>query len=214
MTTYAPPVSPSSPTSTVPPHPLTLRLWVTARAAAFTVTSMVGVALLPLWLTLVAVSPLTVVVPFALGATTLVRAYADANRGAAGRLRGEPVPRPYRPAGQGVFGRHLAVLRDPASWRDAAWLLVHAVVGFVTATLTLTLFLGTLFWAVFPFLYAVTPQAAFGDALGFVTIHSVAQSFLFVPLALVAFGLWWALAVPSARADAAVTARMLGPRRG
>ncbi|GAB2465897.1 sensor domain-containing protein [Jatrophihabitans fulvus] len=215
MTSYAPsqhrPGTPQVPTR--PAGPLVLRLWVTARAAAFVVTSMIGVALLPLWLTLLAVSPLTLVVPLAVGATALVRAYADANRHAAGRMRGEVVSRPYRPAGPGLFGRHLAAVRDPASWRDALWMSVHAVVGFFTATLTVTLALATLFWAVFPFLYAVTPQAAFGRFLGFVTIHSVAQSFVVVPLAAVALALWWVLAVPLARADAAVTARLLGPRR-
>lgn len=214
MTTIAAPTTPlPAVRPTVPAHPFALRLWLTGRAAVLSVTSMVGVALLPLWLTLVAVSPIAFVVPLALGATVLVRRYADANRRAAGRVRGERIGRPYRADGAGVFGRHVAVLRDPASWRDAWWLVAHAVVGFVTATLTVTLLLGTVFWAIFPFLYAITPQAAFGHALGFVTVHSVAQAFLFVPLGVVAFGLWWVLTVPLARADAALTARLLGPRR-
>lgn len=61
-----------------------------------------------------------------LPATAVVRAYARANRRAAGNVLERPVPHPYRStAGQPFVARLRTVLTDPASWRDLAVLFVH-----------------------------------------------------------------------------------------
>ncbi len=70
--------------------------------------------------------------------THLVRVHADQRRHLARAWAGFDVPRPYRPlppvAGMGsVVDRWSRLMRDPATWRDLAWLLTDAVLGFVWA---------------------------------------------------------------------------------
>ncbi|ELP61998.1 histidine kinase [Streptomyces turgidiscabies Car8] len=66
---------------------------------------------------------------------TWVRAWADRRRLAAVRWGGVRIPPRYRvpPADAGRRARALLVLRDPATWREFAWLPLDAVLGFVTA---------------------------------------------------------------------------------
>ena len=59
---------------------LGLRFGLLGRAAALIFTSQIGLVLFSLWVTLVAVSPLTLLAVLVLPVTGWVRAYADANR--------------------------------------------------------------------------------------------------------------------------------------
>jgi hypothetical protein len=117
----------------------------------------------------------------------------------------------YRPNRPGLFGRLRTILTDPASWRDALWLPVHGVVAFAGAIVSVTFFLGTLFYAVYPFLYWVTPQRAFGRPFGdWHELHTVGDATIVMPLALVSFGLWYGLQLPLVRAELTVTRALLG----
>jgi len=191
-----------------------LRLHLLARSVLMMLTSMAGVALFVLWVTLVAVSPITLLAPLVIPATALVRGYADAHRRAAGRLLGAPVEADHRtPDRPGLFRRVWTIESDPASWRDALWLPVHAVVAFATATLAVALFIGSVFYLIYPFLYWVTPQDVFGRPFGgWLEFHSVADSTVVMPLALVCFGLWFWLQLPLTRAELNVTRALLGER--
>ncbi|MEV6488911.1 sensor histidine kinase [Actinoplanes sp. NPDC051633] len=60
--------------------------------------------------------------------TRLVRARADFERRRAGAA-GVPIARPYAPRPDQVWRRYFWILKDPATWRDFAWLLPGAVVG-------------------------------------------------------------------------------------
>jgi uncharacterized membrane protein YhaH (DUF805 family) len=209
FTTDVATTSPLPPTARRAP----LRLFLLGRSAVVMLTSVIGIALFCLWVTLVAVSPLTVVAPLVVPVTALVRRYADVHRRGVQRLSGASVPRPYRPATRrGVIGRVWEIERDPASWPDALWLLLHAVVAFVTSTLSFVLFAGGLFYLIYPFLDWVTPENVFNRPIGDeVVLHSVAQSTAVNPLALVSFGLWYLLAVPLARAEVSLTRSLLRP---
>jgi hypothetical protein len=193
------------PTATRPvlpaPRHTSLRLHLLGRSVGVMLTSMTGVALFCLWVTLVAVSPITIVAPLVLPVTAMVRGYANAHRRGATRLLGHPVEASYRTGGRrGVLGRVWTIERDPASWRDVSWCLVRAVVAFVTSTLLVALCAATLLYLSYPFLYWVTPQNVFGKPFGgLVILHSVAQATLLMPLALVSFGLWYGLVVPLTR---------------
>ena len=68
--------------------------------------------------------------------TQLVRVLTDVERRAAGRC-GVPITRPYRPepADGTLWRRFQWMLTDPATWRDAAWLVPGAVTGLVLGTL-------------------------------------------------------------------------------
>ena len=197
--------------TTIPFGGLRLRLHHLGRAVVVMLTSVPASGLFAVWVTAVAISPLTVVAVLVLPVTAAVRWYAGLHRRDAQRVLGLPVPAPYRPVDGGLVRQVWLVVRDPASWRDAAWLLVHAVVGFTLAIVQVTLALATLFYLAFPFLYWVTPQQAFGKAFGVIEIHSVAEAAAFAPLALVAFLLWYGLSVPLTRADARITRAMLSP---
>ncbi|GGK02615.1 histidine kinase [Pilimelia anulata] len=69
---------------------------------------------------------------------TLVRLRADLERRRAS-LAGVPVTRPYHPpperAVAGGWPRFRWVVTDPATWRDLAWLLPGAIVGFALGTI-------------------------------------------------------------------------------
>jgi hypothetical protein len=191
-----------------------LRLFLLGRSAVVMVTSMFGVVLFTLWITLVAISPLTILAALVLPATSLVRWYADLRRRGAQRLLGSPVRGSYRPAAStGVVARVWAIERDPASWRDAAWCLMHAVLGYVTSTLSFSLFAGGVFYLVYPFLYWVTPDEVFRQPFGDQwTLHSVGEATAVMPAALVCFALWFALVIPLARAEVSLTRSLLGGR--
>jgi Putative sensor len=193
------------------PKKVPLRLFLLGRSAIVMVTSLIGAVLFSMWLTLVAVSPITILAPLVLPMTALVRWYANIHRHDAEQLLGTRVDSFYRePARKGVIGRVLGIVRDPASWRDAWWLLLHSIVGCVTAALSFFLFAGGLFYLIYPLLFAVTPERVFGHPFGnLVQFHSVAQSCVMMPLALVSFGLWYGLAIPLVRAELTVTKKFL-----
>lgn len=208
--TTAVPDSPVLPAARRPP----LRLYLTGRAAGLMLTSLAGAVTFSLWITAVAISPITVCAPLVLPATALVRAYANARRRGVERLIGGPVRVTYRQSRRpGMISRVWAIVRDRASWRDALWCLVHSIVGCVTSALTVALFLGGVFYVIYPFLFWVTPQRAFGRPFGGVLeLHTVTQAAVMTPLALVSFGLWYVLVLPLARVEIGLTRRLLGPR--
>ncbi|WP_062647643.1 sensor histidine kinase [Streptomyces maremycinicus] len=88
-------------------------------------------------------------IPIGVGALTTpwvvkgVRAYAERRRALAERWGGVRVPSAYRPVPRtgDPFRLSLALLRDPATWRDLRWLLVDMTAGFVTALLPAVLVL-------------------------------------------------------------------------
>src|SRR5262249_18875916 len=74
-----------------------------------------------------------------------------------------------------------------------------------------SLFFGTIFYLIYPFLYAVTPQEVFGTPFGFFDLHNVAQSFWMWPLAVVCFWLWWVFGRSLVRGNARLSAALLRP---
>ena len=72
--------------------------------------------------------------------TAVVRARADLQRRLAARS-GVHIARPYRPRPQkalpGGWKRYKWILTDPATWRDLAWLIPGAIVGFGLGLLSL-----------------------------------------------------------------------------
>jgi signal transduction histidine kinase len=87
-----------------------------------------------IWLVSVALSVVPVLGMAALPvATAVVRARADLERRLAARY-GVAIARPYRPRPEralpGGWRRYKWILTDPATWRDLAWLVPGAIVGF------------------------------------------------------------------------------------
>ncbi|SHG58250.1 Histidine kinase [Jatrophihabitans endophyticus] len=102
------------------------------------VLQVVGVVLVVVW----------VGIPFTLAAGTAIRWVADRRRRLTGRVLDRTIESPYlqRPAGN-LLGRFGAFLRDPATRRDARWVLVDGTLGLALAVVGLVEgILDLLFW--------------------------------------------------------------------
>ncbi|WP_340561975.1 sensor histidine kinase [Streptomyces sp. GSL17-111] len=188
---------------------------VVAGAFLFAATA-VSLALIPLGIGLVT-TPVLV---------RTLRAYADRRRAGAVAWGGVPVASPYRPLphppeperGTGLTGRVgpcVALLRDPATWRDLQWLLVDMTAGFLTAVLPAALLLN----GVLGVLLGVglwRPVVATEDGTywyAFVPVDSQGTALLAAALGLgwVAVSLRWGPAL--LRCNARLTRALLRPTR-
>lgn len=203
--------APTNDVSARPRGGTALRFALLGRAAVIGSTAVLAAGLFAIWTTFAALAPLTFCAPLLIPVTALTRACVDAHRGTTATLLTNRLPRPYRDTtGQPLLRRTLTILRDPASRRDALWLFLHSIVGTVCAWLQLGLFAGGLLYLTYPFLFWVTPHKVFGRPFGgLIHLHTVGQAAAMMPLAMVAFALWYALAVPLSRADAGLTRRLL-----
>ena len=197
-----------------PTRGLALRFELLGWSVALLVGAILGAVGYCLWLTALSLVTVGIGIPLVLLATVSLRWLADQHRSWAGARLGSPVARPYRPRPDGGWLVQLvAIGRDPATWRDWAWLLVNTVVGSVTSTLSFGLFLSGIFYLIYPFLYWVTPQDVFGRPFDSVELHSVTAAFALVPVGLVVFVLWYLSAVPLANLNARVMRLLLAPTK-
>ncbi|MGC5567993.1 sensor histidine kinase [Streptomyces sp. FR-108] len=192
---------------------LALRVGLLGRSLVLLLGAVLGFGLLTFWITSVAVVALGVGIPLTLLATVLVRWFADLHRQWAADRLGEPVARPYLPEPDGRWPVRLwAILRDPATWRDWAWLGVNSITGWFTYGLSLLFFLCGVLLLSYPLLYALTPPEVFRTPLGNgFRLHSVQESFALVPLGPVFLLLWWTTAERLAHLDALAVRSLLAP---
>ncbi|MFJ8941484.1 sensor histidine kinase [Streptomyces sp. NPDC102365] len=190
-----------------------LRMGLLGRSLVLLPGAVLGFGLLTFWLTSVAAVALGVGIPLTLLATVLVRWFADLHRQWAADRLGEPVARPYLPPPDGRWPVRLwAILRDPATWRDWAWLGVNSITGWFTYGLSLLFFLCGVAYLSYPLLYALTPPEVFRTPLGNgFRLHSVQESVALVPLGPVFLLLWWTTAERLAHLDALVARSLLAP---
>jgi signal transduction histidine kinase len=175
----------------------------------------VALGLLTLWGVALVLTPLGLGIPLTLLLTGIVRWFADLHRAWAGQHLPEPVERPYRPPTSGnQLVRGWALVREPATWRDGAWLVVDAVAGWFTAGLTFLLFAIGVVYLIYPLIVALTPASAFRTPFGRAwTITSVTEAFVMVPVGALTLGASYLLAVPLAQLNARVVRALLGPTR-
>jgi signal transduction histidine kinase len=149
-----------------------------------------------------------------LAAVPLTRQVTRAHRWIAGRVLGEPIPAPYRPhTGSGIVVMLRDWMRDPASWRDLLWLLVSMTAGFVLSVLAFTLMLAFVWYAIFPFLWWVTPDGTFNEEYGIITIDTQAEAFLNWIPGLVSLALGWWVSPALVKARAHIDRALLKPSR-
>ena len=163
------------------------------------------VVFIPLSLLSIGIFALLAVVPCVAGVAGLHRRLAE-------YVLGEPVPAPYRASREGTWRRAAGWAADPARWRDLGWLFVTMTLGWVMAILAVAWFLGTLWYLVFPFLFAVTPKGVFNMNLGIYDIDSQGKSFLMWFAALFCFIVWWNLTPALVRAHAWFDRELLSNR--
>ncbi|HEU0288865.1 MAG TPA: sensor domain-containing protein [Nocardioidaceae bacterium] len=144
----------------------------------------------------------------------LTHQVARAHRWIAGRVLGEPIPSPYRPrSGPGLVMLLRDWARDPANWRDLLWLLVSMTAGFVLSVLALSLMLSFFWYAIYPFLFWVTPAGTFNDNYGFITIDTQAEAFLEWIPALIGLALGWWVSPALIKARCHIDRALLKPTR-
>ncbi|MBE7189691.1 sensor histidine kinase [Jatrophihabitans endophyticus] len=87
-------------------------------------------------------------IPLLMATAWLTARLADLHRAVFGRLLDRALPSPYLvPPSTRITARLATLLRDPATWRDLAWLLLHSTVGLVLAILGVVEgVLDVLFW--------------------------------------------------------------------
>ncbi len=201
-------------TTNVHRHPLTSRLQWTGYcglgvlafgpAIALFVITVVGI---PLVLVTAGILLLLVAVP-------LTALLANGFRSVAGRMLGEPVVAAYRrPTDSGLLPLLNSWARDGARWRDLLWLLWNMTFGFVLSMVVVTLLFAIGWYALFPFLFAITPDGVFDTNYGVFVIDTQAEAFLEWAWMLVALALWWWLAPALGRTRARVDRSLLAPSR-
>ncbi|AXG78572.1 sensor histidine kinase [Streptomyces paludis] len=190
-----------------------LRMSLLGGSLVLLLASAAGAALATLWITSLSVAAIGVGIPLTLLATVLIRWFADLHRQWAADRLGEPVARPYLPPPDAGWPARLwTIARDPASWRDWAWLLANSVTMWFTYGLSLLLFLSGVFYLIYPLLYRLTPPQVFRTPLGNgFRLESVQESFALVPLGPVFLLLWYVTAVRLANLNARVIRSLLGP---
>ena len=133
--------------------PAPSRLRMTAYAAAQLLLAVPGIVVFVLVVVGGATSLVVVGLPILLVAVPACRWIADRHRAMAGRVLGTAVPAglPRAPAGGARSRRVVGWASDPMTWRDLAWLLVSATVGFALSLLAVLLFLLVVTWALWWF---------------------------------------------------------------
>jgi signal transduction histidine kinase len=169
-----------------------------------------------LWLVALALSPVPGLGMMLLPAlTSVVRWRADLERRLAARA-GVLIARPYSPVPQKVgFGgwRRLRwIFTDPATWRDMAWLLPGALIGFALGLLTLLIPLyGAVGVTLLPlWLYLGTDWFGYGV---FWPIHSLSQGWLSFPQGVLLLAIGLAAAPYLRTIDARFARLFLAPTR-
>jgi hypothetical protein len=145
---------PAPPTLAQPRHgpppresAVALRLGLLGQSLLLALASTAGACLAAAWSCALSVIGLGAGIPLTLVATVLVRWFAGLHRRWAAARLGVPVAVPYRSAPAAGWlprtwlARTGTILRDPATWRDGAWLLLNSVTALLTCGLSAIFFL-------------------------------------------------------------------------
>ncbi len=136
---------------------------------------------------------------------------AELDRRNAALVLGAPLHGRYRDhAGEQFLTRLFSPLRDPQTWRDLAWLVLHSLVGFAFGTVAL-MAIGVVIGALtMPAWYWAIPD---GPDFGVWNIDSLPKALVVVPVAAVLAAVTAGLLRLMALGESALAAALLGPRR-
>jgi len=149
------------------------------------------------------------------GTAYALRATASVDRRLAGWLRRKPIPGLYRaPVERGFLSRVRTVTRDPQTWKDFGWVVLNSILGFVLATVAVTItglvisYLATPLWW-----WAISdPHQQYATLnLGIYTVTSTGWALLTTALGLVLVPVAVAINRGAAAGHAALAAAILGP---
>jgi signal transduction histidine kinase len=188
------------------------RLWLLGSALLWTVLGLVGLVPLVLVLVTALLIPAWIGLALVLSSFALVRAFAGASRRRAARILGRPVERPYRPGEPGgLFARFKRVLRDPATWRDLAWLVVDATAGVALRMLVVAVFLAAIAAFALPLVWPSLPSSVGPVWVGVVRVTDQTGANLVAVEGGLVLVLWWLFTPALMRADASLARWLLAP---
>lgn len=144
--------------------------------------AVLGIAVMPL---------LLLVLPLLPEAVEPVRLLADAERARAGSKLGREVQRPYRRRDGGYWQRSRTILRDPATWRDFAWVVAHGVTGVLMGILAVALWPAVVSSLTTPLYWWAFPRGTFTAGAVEVNTWPQALTFPLAQAALYAAMVWW-----------------------
>jgi hypothetical protein len=186
------------------------------REAAYLTAGLVtSVLAFTVWVTMVTLS-LTLAVfiiglPIMLASAYVFRWTAEIDRHSVSVFLGRRVRGRYQDHRADTFlGRMAATFRDPQTWRDFSWLIVHSVVGFAFGVAAVSLVASVVGTAVLPVWYWSIPDGVDWGIVNIDTLpEAIAAAFLAIPLAAIAIVLlrWMAWT------QALIATALLGPRR-
>jgi signal transduction histidine kinase len=190
------------------------RLRMSAMAFAYVLLAVPALVLLVLVSVSLGVSPVGVGLALLLVLVPLTAKLADAHRAIAGRLLRVKIERPYSLQGAtSSMGLLRTWAGDPARWRDYAWLWMRVTLGWSISWLAFGLTLAPIFYAIYPFLFWVTPDGVFDVNYGIFTIDTQIESFFEWTWMFVSFALWWRFEPVLVRWVAQLDRAMLAPSR-
>lgn len=159
------------------------RLGLTLIAAVLLVAAILTGALVVFWIGI----PITVALILS------IRAWANLQRRTIGEQLGVDIPPPYKPLPKTRLDqRALALVREPATWRDVSWLAIDATLGLMVHLVYLGVFTFALYYLLQPLLLATVLDASHPavNDLRFYDFDTPAKTLLLVPIAL-GFGAAW-----------------------
>ncbi len=138
----------------------------------------------------------------------------NVHRRLSGRILGITIEQPYAKVGVGSPWRVLkAWANDPARWRDFGWTWMSVTVGWILSWIAFGIGLAVIWYAIFPFIYWVTPAGVFDMNYGILELDTQVEAFLEWIWLAVAFGTWWYLLPVLVRWRAELDRAMLAPSR-
>ena len=189
------------------------RLWVVLRALVRVPFGPLGLLLIPLQLVPYPLMLITIGVPLMLIVMSLVRRYTGAYRRWAGRELGVDIPVPYlKPTSRGPIAKVVAIAKDPATWRDLAYLFVNAPLSIAVGLIPLGLWAAGVTGFLVPLVWARGNGRA-ADGLEYTLINGTTPgNFVLAPLvgALYLAAAWW-LTPRATKAHALVAKWLLAP---
>lgn len=191
------------------------RLALTGLAVVYVLLAVPTVAMLVVLTTSLGVAVVGVGLVLLLVFVPITQQLTNLHRALSGWVLGQKIENPYRPRRP---GGPLAILagwaNDPARWRDFVWTYVVVCIRWALAWIALFFGLAVVWYAIFPFLFAVTPDGTFDTDYGIFTLDTQAESYLHWIFMLVAFGLWWWLEPVFVKWCALLDRALLSPSRG
>ncbi|MBB6038361.1 sensor domain-containing protein [Phytomonospora endophytica] len=155
--------------------------------------------------------------PLSMALIYFTRHLADLHRLWFGTRFGVRISRPYRELPEGHFRRFFALLSDPQTWRDQAWLLINATVGVAILSTIVAIFAAGIGALSLGLWWGWLPDGAEFNALGipgFMNVHDSSSALAFgIPAGVTYLAIWWITAPLLMKAHTHLAQALLGDRR-